>query len=221
MVVNETAIALSPQPSEIVAPSTVGSSTSSSSNNTARQFELHVNFTLPQASNSTQAMTMESGAADPLPFTAGVRILIGGGNYVDIYLKGSLAPAAAGSDQGNGSSAGSNAAYRVNDLAVWVDKSKAGSQSNTTWMEGGPIPLPVDKPLILPQEQLGISMWVDHTVFEVYAMGGLARVTSRAYPEDDAAGYGVSLWAQPAPGVEMVGTAQMWEMNNMWLTPSC
>jgi hypothetical protein len=216
VVTNETAIPLSPEPSQLVAPSTVNNTPNG--NNTSRQFELHVNFTLAQAAaDSAQPVTTESGAISPLPFTAGVRILIGASAYVDVFLKGNLRPSA-----GDTTSAGSDTArYAVDDLAVWVDKSTAGSQTNTSWMEGGPIPLPVDQPWVLPNDQLGMSIWVDHTVIEVYAMGGLARVTSRIYPEEDDTDYGVSLWAQPAPGVEMVGSAQMWEMNNMWFTPSC
>jgi hypothetical protein len=126
----------------------------------------------------------------------------------------------------------------------------AGNATNTTFIEGGAVPLPVDNSSAwtLPNKQLGLSIWVDHTVLEVYALGGLARVTSRVYPEGDTADYGVAVFgggpssgsagsgsssgvngalvlptggAGGGGGASVGADVQVWEVENMWLPPSC
>eukprot|EP00775_Hariotina_reticulata_P005547 gene5547-5783_t len=79
------------------------------------------------------------------------------------------------------------------------------------------------QPWTISGTKLGLSVWVDHSVIEVHAMGGLARATSRIYPENDDSAWGLAVWAA-CPGGATTGArvdAQVWEMNNMWLTPNC
>jgi hypothetical protein len=60
------------------------------------------------------------------------------------------------------------------------------------------VPLPVETAdaWLLPDQQLQLSVWVDHSVVEVFGMGGLARVASRVYPDDDEVAWGVSSWVK-------------------------
>jgi hypothetical protein len=97
-------------------------------------------------------------------------------------------------------------AYAISSLSVWFDRSQAGAGTNTTFMEGGPVPLPADqdKAWLAPDTSLKLSVWVDHGVVEIFAMKGLARLTSRLYPEDDSVAWGVSTWAilpEPTAGL--------------------
>jgi len=160
-------------------------------------------------------------------FAVGLRVLTGGPSYTDIYLKGVVL------NGRSGSSGTPSGIAIISGLSVWVDRRSAGGGTNTTYMEGGPVPLPVvsgegSKPPVeawtVPGTKLGLSVWVDHSVIEVHAMGGLARVTSRIYPEKDDSACGVAVWgAGPAGAAAAVAgvDAQVWEMNNMWLTPNC
>jgi hypothetical protein len=202
------AIATFPAKTPLVNVSTVPgfSNTTSSSRNsklsaadvTARQFEVQASFILlPPANRSTDSKVIaEAGkrrgdssiVKQPDEFAFGVRIELGNGKFADAYLKGtvrSLAP--------------QSPAYAISSLQVWFDKSQAGGDTNTTFLEGGPVPLPVDsnKPWKAPDTALQLSVWVDHGVVEIYAMKGLARVTSRLYPDDDSVAWGVSVWALP------------------------
>jgi len=178
-----------------------GSSSSSrlsASNITARQFEVQAAFTLlPPGSSSTgnkvvteagQRRTGSSIVKQPDEFAFGVRIELGNGRFADAYMKGtvrSLAP--------------QSPAYVISSLSVWFDRSQAGGDTNTTFLEGGPVPLPVnqDQAWTAPDTPLTMSVWVDHGVVEIYAMQGLARLTSRVYPNDDAVAWGTSVWAIP------------------------
>jgi hypothetical protein len=130
-------------------------------------------------------------ALQPDEFAVGIRLLLSKpsdsyNRYVDIYLKGTVAQLPV------------HAAPSVSGLSLWVDRSNAGPSSNTTYKEGGPVPLPVDTAdaWLLPNQQLQLSVWVDHSVIEVFGMGGLARVTSRVYPDDDDVAWGVSSWVK-------------------------
>jgi hypothetical protein len=167
-------------------------------NVTARQFEVQATLTLlpPGASSTSNQVTAETGqrrtanniVQQPDEFAFGVRIELGGGKYADAYIKGtvrSLAP--------------QSPAYAINSLSLRFDRGQAGSGTNTTFMEGGPVPLPVDadKAWKAPDNPLQLSVWIDHGVVEVFAMQGLARLTSRIYPEDDSVAWGVSAWAIP------------------------
>jgi hypothetical protein len=75
----------------------------------ARQFEIQTNFTvnLPGA-NGSNSMN-GSGSSGALPFTAGVRVLLGAGAWVDVVLQGQA--------DSNG---------QLTALNVSVDKSHAG-----------------------------------------------------------------------------------------------
>lgn len=139
----------------------------------------------------------------------GVRIEFGGGKYADAYLKGAV------EDSG-----------LVRSLSVWFDKSQAGGDTNTTFWEGGPVPTPVDpaKAWKVSDTPLQLSVWVDHGVVEIFAMEGLAALTSRVYPEDDSVAWGSSAWAIPPetnPGWGVQMDAQVWEMKSAWLAPAC
>lgn len=223
-----------------------GSNASAAAQPTARQFEVQLNFTLlppgssssNASSNATSAATSGSSQQQPGEFSTGLRILTGNNTYVDVYLSGMLGGSQSGGANA-GSAAGSSAgSASIANLFVWVDRSHAGPATNTTFMEGGPVPLPVNGTLLVPQDKLGLSVWVDHSVIEVYALGGLARVTSRIYPEDDTATWGLAVWAMPpsaAGGGGATGGARgngagawsvkfdgsVWEMENAWLPPSC
>lgn len=166
---------------------------------TARQFEVQAAFTLlpPGSSSTGSKVSKESGrrstgsgiVQQPDEFALGVRVELGGGKFADAYIKGtvrSLAP--------------QSPAYAISSLSVWFDRSQAGAGTNTTFLEGGPVPLPVgdqDKAWTAPDTPLELSVWVDHGVVEIFAMQGLARLTSRLYPEDDSVAWGVSAWAVP------------------------
>jgi hypothetical protein len=86
---------------------------------------------------------------------------------------------------------------------------------------------------LVPQQPLGLSVFVDHSVIEVYALGGLARVSSRIYPEGDDMAWGLAVWSNP-PSLAVSGSggsgegawdvvmnATVWEMQNAWLPPNC
>lgn len=200
------AVATFPQVTPLVPVSTVpgssgtrsNSSKPSAANVTARQFEVQAAFTLllPGSSSTGNKVVAELGqrrtansiVKQPDEFAFGVRIELGSGKFADAYIKGtvrSLAP--------------QSPAYAISSLSVWFDRSQAGPGTNTTFMEGGPVPLPVEqsKAWTAPDTPLQLSVWVDHGVVEVFAMGGLARITSRIYPLDDSVAWGVSAWAIP------------------------
>lgn len=194
------------------------------SQTTARQFEVQVSFTLTPASQaaggSGSANTSTTAtAADPgvrnrfnlntsQEFAVGVRIEFGNENYADAYLRGSLQDST------------------ITALSVWFDKSQAGNSTNTTFLEGGPVPLPADASQAwkVPAEPLQLSVWVDHNVVEVFAMKGLGRIASRVYPEDDSVAWGAFAWAVPpesGSGWQVAMDAEAWEMKSAWLPPDC
>jgi hypothetical protein len=177
-----------------------------------------------------QQQKQQTPAQQPGEFTVGLRILTGNLTYTDVYLRGLLVqPPAADAAAADG------AAAAIGNLSVWVDRTHAGNASNTTWIEGGPVPLPVNASdaWLVPQQPLGLSVFVDHSVVEVYALGGLARVSSRIYPEGDDVAWGLAVWSNP-PSLAVNGSggsgggawdvvmdATVWEMQNAWLPPNC
>lgn len=201
--------------SKLPPPSADG--TRSAASVTARQFEVQAAFTLlPPGSagttGSSKRVSKEAGSrtasgrgpggivGSASEFAAGVRLELGSSRYVDVFLKGavtSLAPASPG--------------YAVTSLEMWVDKRQAGGATNTTYVEGGPVPVPpAPSPSfagdadggdagawIAPDTPLTLSLWVDHGVLEAFAMRGLARVTSRIYPDGDDVAWGASAWVVP------------------------
>lgn len=187
---------------------------------------MQLNFTLQPIRNSRTAQAASDAAAaaadalssstatgpdlQPDEFALGLRIALSkrGGKFVDVYLKGSVV-------QLLGQQSPS-----IKSLSVWVDRSHAGNSSNTTYVEGGPVPLPVSNTVnnsganvfnwLLPDQPLGLWVWIDHSVIEVFAMGGLARVTSRIYPGWDDVAWGLSTWAKlpiELPVVEQGGSS--------------
>jgi hypothetical protein len=184
---------------------------------TARQFEVQAAFSLSPSTGSSNSTatgnSTQAGVRDrfqlqaPGDFAVGVRLDFGRSQYADAYLRGTVG------------------GQTLTNLSLWFDRSQAGPQSNTTWLEGGPVPLPVDasKAWQLPQEPLPLSVWVDHGVIEIFAMQGLGRLTSRVYPGGDDIAWGATAWVLPPEagswGAEL--DAQAWEMLSAWLPPSC
>ncbi len=67
--------------------------------------------------------------------------------------------------------------------------------------------------LLLP---LTLSIWVDSSVLEVFAMGGAGRMTSRIYPLDAGWAWGVEAWARC--GVADVAVqAEVHELGSCWV----
>lgn len=181
----------------------------------ARQFEVQANFTLSPAGNGTAAKTTTNATfrtAHKLEgtegFAVGVRIEFGGGRYADAMLHGTIKDAT------------------IDSLSLWFDKRQAGGETNTTYIEHGPVPLPVDpdKAWKVPDTPLQLSVWVDHGVIEIFAMQGLGSLTSRVYPEDDSSAWGASAYAIPLEsddGYNAQLDAKVWEMQSAWLPPNC
>jgi hypothetical protein len=187
----------------------------------ARQFEVQGAFSLRPANSSSGGSSSGSNKAStdaalrskfklqrPEDFAVGVRIEFGGKLYADAYMRGSV----------NGNT--------ITSLSLWFDKSQAGGATNTTWLEGGPVPLPANEPQAwkVPDQSLDLSVWVDHGVIEIFAMKGLSRLTSRVYPEDDSVAWGASVWAilpESGDGWAAQVDAQAWEMKSAWLAPNC
>ena len=81
-----------------------------------------------------------------------------------------------------------------------------GAPNISSATEGQPPPL-------LP---LHLAVWVDHSVVEVFAMGGHGRITSRIYPLGSTVAWGVSVWARcPLTDVNVV--AEVYEVDSAWL----
>jgi hypothetical protein len=184
-----------------------------------------------------QQQQQQPPTRQPGEYIVGLRILTGSGTYTDVCLRGLLVdlPAAAAGVAGQqGAASATAAAAAIGNLSVWVDRTHAGNTSNTTWIEGGPVPLPVNasQAWTVPQQPLGLSVFVDHSVIEVYALGGLARVSSRIYPEGDDVAWGLQVLSSP-PRLAVGGSggggaawdvlvdASVWEMHNAWLAPDC
>jgi hypothetical protein len=210
----------------------------------ARQFEIQTNFTVKLSPGGTNANNSSgSSRSAAVPFTAGVRLLLGAGAWADVVLQGEANPSgtltalnvSVDRSRAGGCFGGPvietfliaqafpvqmpPVLYCVSvsvfvlpclllgstaspfHIGLWLVPHastvwSAGNATNTTFIEGGPVPLPVgtNSAWSLPDQQLGLSIWVDHTVLEVYAMRGLARVTSRVYPEDNTADFGVAVF---------------------------
>jgi hypothetical protein len=157
-----------------VPPAAAGSKRSAATV-TARQFEVQAAFTLLPPGHGTggtrSGVTAEASGgrrnssivkqADE--FAAGVRIELGSGRFADVYLKGtvrSLAPA--------------SPRYAISSLSIWVDRANAGGATNTTFMEGGPVPTPVDssQAWLAPDQPLNLSIWVSVRMYVFGARRG-------------------------------------------------
>lgn len=192
---------------------------------TARQLEIQTAFKLTPTgtSKNVNSTSSRSGSGKsttdpalrnrfklqkPEDFAVGVRLEFGNATYADAYLRGTL--------QDN----------IITNLSLWFDKSQAGGATNTTWLEGGPVPLPVDSTNAwkVPDQPLELSVWMDHGVVEIFALKGLGRLTSRVYPTDDSVAWGASAFVVPPESGEGWGTdldAEAWEMKSTWLAPTC
>ena len=98
---------------------------------------------------------------------------------------------------------------------MFVDRTKAGSHTNTT-VEGGPMPLPKAR---LPFTGIQLRVLIDHSLFEVFALGGKGRIASRVYPED----IENPRWALGLLGVvgsnaaTVEASVDVWEMQTSWI----
>ena len=97
---------------------------------------------------------------------------------------------------------------------IYVDRSKAGRYTNTT-LEGGPILLPSGG---LLASELVLNVFLDHSLIEVFALGGRGRISSRVYAEDILRPkWELSLFGATAGGERVAVAAQVWSMRDCWL----
>jgi hypothetical protein len=177
----------------------------------ARQFHARLAFTVTPPPAGTAA---GGGAGGPWNFTAGVRLLTGPSSYADVLLEGTAAapaPGVGGAQQ--------PAPVVLTALRVAVDKRRTGGFT-PAGVEGGPVPLPppgARGAWVLPGKELTLDLFVDHSIVEVYALGGLGRVTSRIYPSDESTAWGLAAFgaASRGAGAALAG-AQAWSLNNAW-----
>lgn len=170
----------------------------------ARQFEARLAFNISPPAGGAGA-----ARAGRFNFTAGARLLLGGASYADVLLRGTAEAGVAGAPQ---------QWMRVTGLSVVVDKTHAGGFTPAA-LEGGPVPLPAgnSRGWWLPGQALALDLWVDHNLLEVYAMGGLARVTSRIYPADGRSAWGLAALGSAVPagaGVVKLARADVWSLDN-------
>lgn len=211
---NESRIAAMPNQ-----PSAAATAAANASRAHTRQLEVRLLFTVAPKAGSAAAN-----------FSVGARLLLGAGAYVDITLAGTAAPSAGDAPQAGHTQRQQQAGQVISALSVSVQKAKVGGYTPAT-VEGGPVPLPVAAPpplnpnvsgvttavvpWALPSKPLALDIWVDHSVLEVYAMQGLGRVTSRIYPADEAAAWGMSVFGSAAGGsVVSLKAAEVWSLDN-------
>lgn len=98
-----------------------------------------------------------------------------------------------------------------------MDKTRAGIYTKAA-VEGGPIILP---PQGLSPAELELQVLFDHSLFEVFALGGRALVASRVYPEDIAdPQWELGLFGTAGRGASVEASAEVWEMQDCWLEGS-
>jgi hypothetical protein len=194
-----------------------------SANASARQFHARLAFTVPPPQAGGGAFN----------FTVGARLLTGPSSWVDVLLEGAAAPARAAAArpppppqqqqqqqqqqrQQQQQQQPGGAAAALTSLRVAVDKRHTGGFTPAA-VEGGAVPLPAGG-WALPGRELALDLWLDHSVLEVYAMGGLARVTSRIYPSDESTSWGLAAFGAAAPrGAGLaLASAQAWALANAW-----
>jgi sucrose-6-phosphate hydrolase SacC (GH32 family) len=183
-------------------------------NTTARQMEAQLWF------NLTAGTSGSGNASAGQPFKVGARVFTGNNTYVDVFINGTTASGA--DNTTNSANNASNAhAARIATMFLWVDRSNAGGYTNTTFVEGGPVPTPVAGSWLLSDTKLQLSMFIDHSMWEVYAQGGLGRVTSRVYPSDDTVDWGLGVFGDAGNGGQVLMDGAVWNMENAWLPPNC
>lgn len=176
------------------APATGGPAAAAA--NRSRQFHARLTFTVDPP--------LARGAGGSFNFTVGGRVLMGGNrNYADIVLQGAAA--------------GSSGPAQISSLRLAVDKRHVGGFTPES-VEGGPVPRPAPPAdsWLLPGKPLTLDIYVDHNIIEVYALEGLARVTSRVYPSDEGAGWGLAAFGSASGDGGVILDADAWSMDNAW-----
>lgn len=99
---------------------------------------------------------------------------------------------------------------------VYIDNTLAGGHTNAS-IEGGEIPLPAGG---LSADDLKLHVLFDRSIFEIFALGGRARITSRVYPAGILAPtWTLSLYGSVTGAVAAVSaSAEVWQMSSCWIT---
>lgn len=98
---------------------------------------------------------------------------------------------------------------------MFIDRTKAGAYTNTT-LEGGRIPLPASG---IPFTDLELHVLFDRSLFEVFALGGRGRVTSRVYPADMLQpSWELSLYGKTSTSATIAASTMVWQMSECWVT---
>ncbi|KAI3424966.1 hypothetical protein D9Q98_008347 [Chlorella vulgaris] len=106
----------------------------------------------------------------------------------------------------------SSAGPRLAGVEMWVDTRRVGGATQgNVW--GGPVTLPAEG---LSASNMQLRVLVDHSLVEVFGLGGRQRTTVRAYPLDAEASWGIAMFAD-APGGAVVASANVWEMASCWV----
>lgn len=100
---------------------------------------------------------------------------------------------------------------RVMQAEVHVDKSNSGKETSEAF-EGGTIPLPLKG---VRCSCLELNILFDHSLIEVFALGGRARIASRVYPEDISMkpAWEIELFGSVGLQGVVTGSATSWEMH--------
>jgi hypothetical protein len=173
-----------------------------------RQYEVQLAFRPPSASD-VQAkfgtVAGDTGALGTAPYTLWLQLLTGPNSSVTVSLYGAAEYA-----QSDG-----QVSIKLVNMSVGVDRRLTGGHTNTTW-QSGLVPLPGGG--AVPVEGLQLSVWVDHSVLEVFALKGLARLTSRIYPEEQDVAWGLAAGADWGLGTSR-GTlsADVWRLKTGWV----
>lgn len=110
----------------------------------------------------------------------------GNSTYTTIYLNGTATPGATPTSP-----------LMITRLDVFVDKGRSGGMTSPC-VQGGPVDLPHNG---IKASELGLHVFVDRSMLEVYALGGHGRVTSRVYPLVAGAAWGVRAFGAVGAGM--------------------
>lgn len=163
-----------------------------------------------------QSMESPAGAVQPLrqleilalfnltasgAFSVAASVELGGGARATATLNGTAADASGGG-------------RAVTSADLWVDtRAAGGATQGALW--GGPLALP---PGGVPAAGLELRVLVDHSLLEVFALGGRQRAAVRVYPLDPSASWGASMLAgDDASAAAVQAAATVWEVDGCWV----